>query len=149
MLGSNLERFIHSFTDSDRWYHDDKLAPSILLVEFEHRLGIDIGFSSTCLHLDREVLASLELLRNWESSFLLDILYISQECFFADLERFIREHMLDLFSLEESSLIDYTSICDILTESLGLPDETIYHRIGSICLISLLFEFELHNILFL
>ena len=61
MIYRNVEALLHSFSDGDAWNHHDKLGPAILLVQFEHRLDIDVCLSSTGFHLHVE-LAGTELL---------------------------------------------------------------------------------------
>ena len=52
MLGRDLERFVHAFTDGDAGDHDDELGPAVALVQLEHRLDVAVGlavpFPSRC-----------------------------------------------------------------------------------------------------
>ena len=51
MILHHLETLLHTFTDCNGRNNYNKLVPSILLVQFEHCLYIDISFSCSGLHL--------------------------------------------------------------------------------------------------
>ena len=51
MILHHLEAFLNTFTDRNGWYNYNKLTPPILLVQLEHRLDINIGFTGSGLHL--------------------------------------------------------------------------------------------------
>jgi hypothetical protein len=46
----NVETLLHSFAYGDAGHNDDKLCPTVTLVQLEHCLDIDVGLTSTGLH---------------------------------------------------------------------------------------------------
>ena len=48
----NLEGLIHALTDSDARNDNDKLAPSVTLVQLKHRLDVNVGLTRTGFHFN-------------------------------------------------------------------------------------------------
>lgn len=55
MFFEHTERLGHTLADSDARHNNDELRPVVELVEFKHRLNIDVGLACTGFHLDVEV----------------------------------------------------------------------------------------------
>ena len=55
VLGSDLQRFVHTLTDGNARHHDDELAPAIAFVQLEHALDVAVGLAGAGFHLDIEV----------------------------------------------------------------------------------------------
>ncbi len=53
-LKSSMPR---THTHPPGWYHHDKLAPAVVLVQLEHGLDVGVGLAHAGLHLDGEVVA--------------------------------------------------------------------------------------------
>ena len=58
MLLGVLQALGHALADGDRRHHHDELAPAVQAVEFEHRLGVDVGLAGARLHLDVQLAGS-------------------------------------------------------------------------------------------
>ena len=84
VLFQHLETLGHPFTDSDAGYYNDELAPPILLVQFEHRLDIDVCFPCTCFHFDVQVHGSHPFGKCRRRSYIIKVLYgmdVLKQCF--------------------------------------------------------------------
>ena len=73
VLRRYVERLLDPFANGDAWHDDDVLAPAVSFVQLHDRLDVDVGLSSSGLHLDIEIrcawrrLAVLELGRQGET----------------------------------------------------------------------------------
>ena len=52
MISGDLEGLLYTLTDSNARHNNDKFAPSIPLVQFEHGFDVDIGLTGSCLHFN-------------------------------------------------------------------------------------------------
>lgn len=55
ILGHNLQRLSHTFTDGDAGHNDDEFAPAILLVQLENGFDVVVSLAGACFHLDVEI----------------------------------------------------------------------------------------------
>ena len=68
----HFETFCDAFADGDTRHDDNKLAPTISLVQFKHRLDIDIRLAGAGFHFDVKVHKSKILVQLFR---LLDVVF--------------------------------------------------------------------------
>ena len=54
VVSGNLEGLIDTFTDSNTRNDNNKLTPTVTLVQFKHHFDVNVGFTCTCFHFDVE-----------------------------------------------------------------------------------------------
>ena len=52
VVGGDLKGLLYALTDCNRGNDHDKLTPTVLLVQLEHRLDIDIGLARAGFHFN-------------------------------------------------------------------------------------------------
>ena len=78
MLLRHLKRLIHTLADGDAGYHNDELAPTIVLVQLVHGLDVSIGLANAGFHLNGQVVMPLQTLRGLDLSYTLHLLQMFQ-----------------------------------------------------------------------
>ena len=77
MVLRDLEGFVDTLLDGDRWDDNDELGEAETAVQLEYCPKVDVGLARACLHLDREV-ARRERIRRPEAVAKLDVVKIGQ-----------------------------------------------------------------------
>ena len=52
MICGNFKGFFHTFTDGNAGHDHNKLAPTVTLIQLEHRFDVNVSLAGTGLHLD-------------------------------------------------------------------------------------------------
>ena len=158
----DLKGFFHALTDRNRGNDHDELAPAVLLVQFEHRLDIDIGFARAGFHFNIKA-ATPQVFdkgsRELDIVLTLQGLNVVQKLFIGKLNGFVFitgiVQRIDDFKLlighTEGHLIRFrfdlapvTDIADLIVEALSLKDT--HNSINRIGLVLLYFEIKLHQV---
>ena len=158
----DLKGFFHALTDRNRGNDHDELAPAVLLVQFEHRLDIDIGFARAGFHFNIKA-ATPQVFdkgsRELDVVLTLQCLNVVQKLLVGKLYRFILiagiVQRVDDFQLlighTDGHLIrlrfgfaPVTDIADLIVEALSLKDT--HNSINRIGLVLLYFEIKLHQV---
>ena len=158
----DFKGLLYALTDRNRRNDHDKLAPTVLLVQFEHRLDIDIGFARAGFHFNIKA-ATPQIFDKGSGQFdvilILQGLNVVQKLLVGKLYRFILVagivQRVDDFKLlighSDGHLIrlrfdlaPVTDIADLVVKALPLKDT--HNSINRIGLILLYFEIKFHSI---
>ena len=71
VLFHSFQAFLDAFTDCDGRHDNNKLIPSILLIQLKHSLDIDIGFACTCFHFDIKTALALTIYKLLRRSYII------------------------------------------------------------------------------
>ena len=157
----DFEGLLYALTDCNRGNDHDKLTPTVLLVQLEHRLDIDIGFARAGFHFNIKA-ATPQVFdkgsRELNIVLTLQGLNVVQKLLIGKLYRFIFitgiVQWVDDFKLlighTEGHLIrlrfdlaPVTDIADLIVKALPLKDT--HNSINRIGLVLLYFEIKLHT----
>ena len=85
VLLGDLQGLIHTLPNGNGRHNDDELGKTELLVQLKNRLGVDVGFARSGLHLNGELIAR-QVVRFGQIVPLLDRVHIGQQLRTADLQ---------------------------------------------------------------
>ena len=92
MICGDLKGFFHTFADGNAGHNYNKLAPTVTLIQLEHRFDVNIGLAGTGLHLDIQRAATQrchQLSRLVDIALVLNVLDIVQNLLIGQLQGFI------------------------------------------------------------
>ena len=142
----HFETFGDAFADGDTRHHHDELAPTISLVQLEHRLDIDIRLAGAGFHFDVKVHKSkilVQLFRFLDVVFELELADIFKKIALG-LHQFVVAVALLVFEPEHGriDLADIATVQGLVNTGFTIEHAgDAFHRIG---LVLLNLEFEFH-----
>ena len=151
MRFKHLETFGDAFADGDTRHDDNKLAPAITFVQFEHRLDIDIRLAGTGFHFDVKVHKSkilVQLFRFLDVVFELELADIFKKIALG-LHQFVVAVALIVFEPKHRriDLADIATVQGLINTGFAIEHAgDAFHRVG---LVLLNLELEFHYSTFL
>src|SRR5690606_38728674 len=106
-----LKRLIHPFTNGNAWHNDDELAPTIVFIQFVHGADVGIGFTSTCFHFYRQVVAEFY---TFGAFYLLTLIQVIPFLYVLDILEYLRLRYLNRTISIAYILHDFCLICTTL-----------------------------------
>ena len=146
MRFKHLETFCDAFADGDTRHDDNKLAPAITFVQFEHRLDIDISLAGAGFHFNVKVHKSkilIQLFRLLDVIFQLELADIFKKIALG-LYQFVVAVAFLVFEPERGriDLADIATVQGLVNTGFAIEHAgNAFHRVG---LVLLNLELEFH-----
>ena len=152
MLLKHIETLCHTLTNSYARHNNNKLAPTITLVQFEHSFDIHVCLTGSCFHLYVEVHRSHTLYQSRRRSNIIKVLHrvdITQQLSYVEFHLTVTVSQIKFVTFIGFPLIvpsHVTTIaCYIIRRLSGKNSHCIFHRFSLICLY---LKVEFHYLLY-
>ena len=150
MVLRHLKRFVYAFADGDARHYDDKLTPTIVLVQLVHGLDIRIGLAYACFHLNGQIeLAGLRRFNFFRRFNLIRPLDLSQTFQNHRVGKLRHDGLVapahKLILVQKGRLIVGAPVHHVRRREIGLSSKNVYDGFRRICLKFLMFKLQPHS----